>query len=294
MHLSWVGDLSGWLDETDFHETRETGFLLGRLEELWQRVPRYKPLSVGVVRLHRDPLAEQDIGPGTRPRRIHSSPRERDRGRQQRHWEDAHCSRTGAVCLSEGPVGSRFQQPEPTDLSGTKNRAASVRLKAKLSNLAEFFGTILVSMAMNTSSYREAAEPSRAPPRRYQVKRRRILIVEDDPLSLIVLRQLLTAQGHEILQSSEGWGGINRARNEQPDLIVMDIKLPDISGLDATLLLKKDDQTKNIPIIVVTACITPEDKAKALKSGCDAYIAKPVNMANLLRTVELVLPASSP
>src|SRR5215471_5951240 len=149
-------------------------------------------------------------------------------------------------------------------------------------------------MAMNTPGYPEAAEATRTSERRYKVKCRRILIVEDDRLSLTVLRQLLTAQGYEILQSSEGWDGINRARNEQPDLIVMDIKLPDISGLDATLLLKKDDQTKAIPIIAVTACVTAEDKANALKSGCDAYIAKPVNIVNLLRTVELFLPASSP
>jgi two-component system cell cycle response regulator DivK len=72
----------------------------------------------------------------------------------------------------------------------------------------------------------------------------------------------------------------------------MDIKLPDISGLDAILILKKDDQTKNIPIIAVTAYVTPADKADALKSGCDAYIAKPVNVGNLVRTVELFLPSS--
>ena len=144
-------------------------------------------------------------------------------------------------------------------------------------------------MAMSTSRDPEAAEATRTPERRYQVKRKRILIVEDDRLSLIVLRQLLTAQGYEILQSSEGWDGINRARNEQPDLIVMDIKLPDISGLDAALLLKQNDQTKNIPIIAVTAFVTPGDEADALKSGCAAYIAKPVNIGSLLRTVESLL-----
>src|ERR1700756_333476 len=148
-------------------------------------------------------------------------------------------------------------------------------------------------MAMSTSRYRETAEAARTLERRYKVKRQRILVVEDDRLSLIVLRQLLTAQGYEILQSSEGWDGIHRARNEQPDLIVMDIKLPDISGLDATLLLKKDDQTKNIPIIAVTAFVTPADRASALRSGCDAYIAKPVNMKNLLGTVEAFLSSSS-
>jgi two-component system cell cycle response regulator DivK len=126
------------------------------------------------------------------------------------------------------------------------------------------------------------------------VKRKRILVVEDDRLSLIVLRQLLTAEGYEISQSSRGWDGINRARNEQPDLILMDVKLPDISGLDATLLLKQDGQTKDIPIIAVTACVTSEDKATALKSGCDAYIPKPVNIGNLLTTVESFLSSLSP
>jgi two-component system cell cycle response regulator DivK len=147
-------------------------------------------------------------------------------------------------------------------------------------------------MAMNTSGYPEAAEATRTPERRYKVNRKRVLVVEDDRLSLILLRQLLAAQGYEILQSSEGWDGINRARNEQPDLIVMDIKLPDISGLDATLLLKKDDQTKAIPIIAVTGCVTPADEANALESGCDAYLPKPVNIGNLLKTVESFLPSS--
>ena len=167
------------------------------------------------------------------------------------------------------------------------------RPQHKISNLVEFFGAILLAMAMNTSRCQEAPEATRTPERRHEVKRKRVLVVEDDRLSLTVLRQLLMAQGYEILQSSEGWDGINRARDEQPDLIVMDIKLPDISGLDATLLLKKDDQTKAIPIIAVTACVTSEDKANALKSGCVAYITKPVKVDELLRTVELFLPSSS-
>ena len=74
----------------------------------------------------------------------------------------------------------------------------------------------------------------------------------------------------------------------------MDIKLPDISGLDATLLLKQDDRTKNIPIIAVTAFVTPEDKGTALESGCDAYVSKPLNILNLVKTVESFLPSSSP
>src|SRR5215469_14416217 len=148
-------------------------------------------------------------------------------------------------------------------------------------------------MVMDMPKYPEAAEATRAPECRYKVKRKRILIVEDDRLSLVLLRQLLTAQGYEILHSSEGWDGINRARSEQPDLIVMDIRLPDISGLDATLLLKQDDQTKSIPIVAVTACVSPEDKATALESGCAAYIAKPVSIINFLKTVESFVTWSS-
>jgi two-component system, cell cycle response regulator DivK len=149
-------------------------------------------------------------------------------------------------------------------------------------------------MAVSTREYHEAAEAIKTPERRSKGKRKRILVVEDHRLSLVLLHQLLAAQGYEILQSSEGWDAINRARNEQPDLILMDIRLPDISGLDATRLLRKDDQTKNIPIIAVTAFVRPEDEANALQSGCDAYIAKPLNIDNLLRTLELFLPSLSP
>ena len=139
------------------------------------------------------------------------------------------------------------------------------------------------------SKYPVTAEASKISEHCSRTERKRILIVEDDRLCLIVLRQLLTAQGHEILQASEGRDAFARARNERPDLILMDIRLPDISGLDATRLLKNDDQTKNIPIIAVTAFISSEYEIKALESGCDAYISKPVNIDKLLRTVEFFL-----
>jgi two-component system, cell cycle response regulator DivK len=148
-------------------------------------------------------------------------------------------------------------------------------------------------MAMNTSRYAEAAEAPRTPERRYKAKRKRILVVEMDRLSLIVLRQLLTAQGYEILQSSEGWDGINRARNEHPDLIVMDTELSDICGLDAARLLKQRHDTMNIPIIALTAFAAPGDEAHALENGCDAFLAKPININNLLRTADLFLASSS-
>jgi len=118
---------------------------------------------------------------------------------------------------------------------------------------------------------------------------KRILIVEDNQLSLTLLNDFLKVKGYEILKTSEGWEAINLARDKQPDLILMDIRLPDISGFEVTRLLKQDNQTKNIPIIAVTAFATSGDETKALESGCDGYITKPVIIDNLLRTIESFL-----
>jgi two-component system cell cycle response regulator DivK len=139
---------------------------------------------------------------------------------------------------------------------------------------------------MSTSNYLEAAETAKTPKHWSKAARKRILVVEDDRLSQKVLRQLLAARGYDVLQASGGWDAINRARHERPDLILMDLRLPDISGLDATRLLKMDDQTKNIPIIAVTAFATPSFEATAYENGCDAYIAKPIDIENLLGTLE--------
>jgi two-component system cell cycle response regulator DivK len=114
---------------------------------------------------------------------------------------------------------------------------------------------------------------------------KRILIVEDNDLSLMLLNDLLKVQGYEIFKTSEGLEAINLARDKQPDLILMDIKLPDICGLDVTRRLKQNDLTRSIPIIAVTAFATPGDETKALESGCDGYITKPVAIQSLLRTI---------
>jgi two-component system cell cycle response regulator DivK len=105
----------------------------------------------------------------------------------------------------------------------------------------------------------------------------------------MLLNDLLEVHGYEILKTGQGLEAIKLAQDAKPDLILMDIQLPDLSGLDVTRLLKQDDQTKCIPIIAVTAFAMPEDKAKALESGCDAYIAKPVILDNLLRMVDAFL-----
>ncbi len=144
-------------------------------------------------------------------------------------------------------------------------------------------------MAMGRSGYRDAAEKTITLAHQENEKRKRFLVVEDNQLSLALLKQLLEVHGYEILETPEGLQAIDIARDEQPDLILMDIGLPDICGLDVTRLLKQDHKTKSIPIIAVTALATPEDEKKALESGCDAYIAKPIALGNLLRIIESFL-----
>jgi two-component system cell cycle response regulator DivK len=147
---------------------------------------------------------------------------------------------------------------------------------------------------MSGSKHEGAVEGTKTPERQESAGGERILIVEDDRLSTTLLSDFLNAHGYTVFKTSEGLEAINLARDEQPDLILMDIRLPGINGLDVTRLLKQDDQTKAIPIIAVTAFATAGDEIKALESGCAAYITKPVNVSELLRTVESFLPSSSP
>ena len=149
-------------------------------------------------------------------------------------------------------------------------------------------------MAMSRSGYRETAEKTKTLAHHENEKRKRILVVEDDQLSLALLKQLLEVHGYEILETPEGLEAIDIARDEQPDLILMDIRLPDICGLEVTRLLKQDEQTKTIPIIAVTALATAEYEKKGLESGCDAYIAKPITLGNLLQAVDSFMPPLPP
>ena len=103
---------------------------------------------------------------------------------------------------------------------------------------------------------------------------------------MTLLKQLLKAHGYEVLGTPEGLQALGLARQEQPDLILTDIRLPDISGLEVIRLLKQDEQTKTIPIIAVTALANPEYEKKGLESGCDAYIPKPITLGNFLGTIE--------
>ena len=120
---------------------------------------------------------------------------------------------------------------------------------------------------------------------------KRVLIVEDNELHLRLLNDLLRVYGYEILKTEYGQEAIKLARDNSPDLILMDIKLPDLCGLEVTRLLKQDDQTKCIPIIAVTAFAMRGDEEKALESGCDGYISKPIMIHSFLHTVQRFLSA---
>lgn len=119
--------------------------------------------------------------------------------------------------------------------------------------------------------------------------KKRILIVEDNDLNLKLFRDLLTAHGYETIETKEGLEAITLTRAERPDLILMDIQLPEISGLDVTRRLKAEEAIKSIPIIAVTAFAMKDDEEKILAAGCQAYISKPISIVPFLNTVRRFL-----
>ena len=118
---------------------------------------------------------------------------------------------------------------------------------------------------------------------------KRILIVEDNETDVRLLKDILETRGYNILQTKEGLEAIDLAVVNLPDLILMDIQLPDMSGLEVTRRLRGDDRSRRIPIIAVTAFAMAWHEREALDSGCDAYISKPISIFGFLRTVESFL-----
>ncbi len=112
-----------------------------------------------------------------------------------------------------------------------------------------------------------------------------ILIVEDNDLNMKLFNDLLQAHGYETLQTMDGRDVLKLAHEHSPDLIIMDIQLPEISGLEVTKMLKADEKLKDIPVIAVTAFAMKGDEEKILEGGCEGYIAKPISVPNFLETV---------
>ncbi len=105
----------------------------------------------------------------------------------------------------------------------------------------------------------------------------KILIVEDNPMNLELATDLLEAAGYVVIQAGTAEEGIKLARDESPDLILMDVGLPGMDGLEATGVLKQDPATKDIPVIAITAHAMKGDEEKALAAGCAGYITKPID-----------------
>jgi two-component system cell cycle response regulator DivK len=110
----------------------------------------------------------------------------------------------------------------------------------------------------------------------------RVLIVEDNPANMKLAVFLLQSVGHTVLTATDAEAGLALARAERPSLILMDIQLPGMDGLEATALLKRDDATRDIPVIALTALAMKGDEERIRAAGCDGYIAKPMRYQELL------------
>jgi FOG: CheY-like receiver len=114
---------------------------------------------------------------------------------------------------------------------------------------------------------------------------KKVLIVEDNELNMKLFHDLLDSQGYETLQTREGLQALALARQHRPDLILMDIQLPEISGLEVTKWLKDDEELKAIPVVAVTAFAMKGDEERIRSGGCEAYISKPISVMHFLDVV---------
>lgn len=116
-----------------------------------------------------------------------------------------------------------------------------------------------------------------------------VLVIEDNPANMSLALFLLQSVGHRVLTAADAEAGLALARTEQPDLILMDIQLPGMDGLEATSLLKGDSTTRAIPVIALTALAMKGDEERIRAAGCDGYIGKPMRYKDFLATVATYL-----
>jgi two-component system, cell cycle response regulator DivK len=112
-----------------------------------------------------------------------------------------------------------------------------------------------------------------------------VLIVEDNDLNMKLFNDLLEAQGYQTIKSRSGLEGLELARKHHPDLILMDIQLPEVSGIDIIKLLKESDEMRAIPVIAITAFAMKGDEERIRESGCEGYLSKPISIAKFVETV---------
>ena len=113
-----------------------------------------------------------------------------------------------------------------------------------------------------------------------------VMIVEDNELNMKLFNDLLESRGYGTIQTRNGFEALDLARAHHPDLILMDIQLPEVSGLEVTKWLKEDDSLADIPVIAVTAFAMKGDEERILQGGCEGYISKPISVSHFLETIE--------
>ena len=123
---------------------------------------------------------------------------------------------------------------------------------------------------------------------------KKILVVEDQDDNRHLLRRLLTRAGYEMIEATSGEDGVALAEAHRPDLILMDVQLPELDGYEATRRIKANPALRSIPIIAVTSYALSGDDATALAAGCDAYVAKPFSPLELLTTIRSYLAEDAP
>ena len=119
-----------------------------------------------------------------------------------------------------------------------------------------------------------------------------ILIVEDNPKNLKLVRDTLQVKGYQTIEAGTGEEGVRLARERRPALVLMDIQLPGISGIEALGQLRADPATRAIPVIAVTASVMPHDRTRLMAAGFDGFQGKPISVKELLETIRQILGAS--
>jgi two-component system, cell cycle response regulator DivK len=134
---------------------------------------------------------------------------------------------------------------------------------------------------------------SRAPVPQARPGVKSILIVEDNELNMKLFSDLLEAHGYRVIQTRDGLSALDLARRHKPDLVLMDIQLPEVSGIEVTKWMKEADDLKHIPVIAVTAFAMKGDEEKIKEGGCEAYISKPISVLSFLQTIDVFLKQAS-
>jgi two-component system cell cycle response regulator DivK len=133
--------------------------------------------------------------------------------------------------------------------------------------------------------YQQPAATVEERPRTMRGNKKLVLIVEDNELNMKLFHDLLDAHGFATIQTRNGFDAISLAREHHPDLILMDIQLPEVSGLEVTKWLKEDDELRSIPVVAVTAFAMKGDEERIRSGGCEAYVSKPISVVMFLETV---------